>query len=204
MKLLREYVRELLSEAAKGPRDLPEADVYVAIDLHDGPDDVEIFYSNEKGQRFFDHIDEMEGSITISKPDEPCGGAFEVTSAKATRGWGPLLYDIAMEYATEYGGGLIADRYSVSPEARKVWSYYLRKRKDVKAIQMDSTANTLTSDPNDNCGQETAVYDFGEDLPSKTPWTESPLSKRYVKIGPKSEYATYKLASLNRLVTLED
>ena len=203
MKLLREYVRELLAEAAKEPRDLPEADVYVTI-VADGPDDVEIFYSNEKGQRFFDHIDDMEGRIAISKPDEPCGGAFEVTSAKATRGWGPLLYDIAMEYATEYGGGLIADRYSVSPEARKVWSYYLRKRKDVKAIQMDSTANTLTSDPNDNCGQETAVYDFGEDLPSKTPWTESPLSKRYVKTGPKSQYATYKLASLNRLVTLED
>lgn len=202
MKLLREYVRELLSEAAKGPQDLPDG-VYVTI-VADGPGGAEIFYSDDKGQIIYDNRYAVKGNVTLSKPDLPCGGALEVTAAKATSGWGPLLYDVAMEYATQYGGGLISDRFSVSPDARRVWSYYMRKRKDVDAIQMDDPYNVLTPEPDDNCGQETAIYNFREVEPSSVPWQESPLSKRYVKTGPMSQWATYKLASLNRLVTLEE
>ena len=51
---------------------------------------------------------------TLPPDDEPlgpCGGAWMIGSAEATSGWGPMLYDVAMEYATMNGGGLIvADR----------------------------------------------------------------------------------------------
>ena len=45
--MLREYVRQLLSEAAKGPEDLPDG-VFVRIDLTDAGT-YEIYYADEEG-----------------------------------------------------------------------------------------------------------------------------------------------------------
>jgi len=51
---------------------------------------------------------------------------------QAASGWGPFLYDIAMEYASERGRGLVADRTEpVSRAARRVWDYYFEARPDV-------------------------------------------------------------------------
>lgn len=55
-------------------------------------------------------------------------GAWEVTDSRAQEGWGPFLYDIAMEYATLHGNGLMADRDHVSYDARRVWDVYYNHR----------------------------------------------------------------------------
>ena len=77
-----------------------------------------------------------------------------------------MLYDIAMEWATQNANGLMADRASVEDEAKNVWDYYLNKRDDVQAHQVGD----------DNCDQYVAIEDRGED-----DWANSSLSKRYTK-----------------------
>jgi hypothetical protein len=117
-----------------------------------------------------------------------CGDAWVVMDSTALPGWGPMLYDVAMEFATLNGGGLMSDRGGVSPSARKVWAYYMDKRPDVTAHQLDDPENTLTPEEEDNCDQEVAGYDITgpDDWYSGDPashvdvdWPESPLSKRY-------------------------
>ena len=108
--------------------------------------------------------------------DGECGKAWRIASSEASSGWGPLLYDVAMEYATMKGGGLTADRGSVSKDAYAVWSYYLNNRGDVSSSQLDDLDNTLTPKiDSDNCAQEVPKSH------KSIPWPESPLSKKYTK-----------------------
>ena len=86
MRLLREYIRELLTEAAKGPADLPEG-TFVQIRQSGG--DVKISYVDKKGEHFIDNLTHREGrdplipygEILIEKPNVEGapgmnGGAF--------------------------------------------------------------------------------------------------------------------------------
>ena len=94
-----------------------------------------------------------------------------ISAAEAADGWGPMLYDVAIEYATLNGNGLIADRESVTDSAKAVWDYYMNSRSDVSGAQLDDPYNTLTDIESDNCDQEVA----GEE------WEESSLSKVWTK-----------------------
>lgn len=61
---------------------------------------------------------------------------WEVSNVEVMdRGYGPLLYDIAMELIYLMGdGGLMPDRIDVSPSARAVWQkYYESRKEDVRA-----------------------------------------------------------------------
>ncbi len=184
MKLLREYIRELLTEVAKGPQDLPRD---ISVKIEPDPHGVTITYaSSDGGPPSMYSVNPIVGEVLLEilPPDEPlgpCGGAWMIGSTQATRGWGPLLYDVAMEYATMNGGGLISDRGAVSPSARKVWDYYMNNRGDVTGIQLDDLKNTLTPEEEDNCLQKVATYDTTGDMPKNTDWTKSPLSKRWTK-----------------------
>lgn len=56
---------------------------------------------------------------------------WEVQGVKADHGYGPMLYDIAMEIIYLIGGaGLMPDRDTVSDAARAVWAKYYN-RKDI-------------------------------------------------------------------------
>ena len=122
------------------------------------------------------------GTVSIMKLQEGsnCGGAWGIIGfSEAAHGYGPLLYDIAIEYASKYGTGLVSDRGSVSDDAQGVWGYYNSgKRSDVVSFQCDDMGNTLTDDPIDNMEQSvarstiTGLYNT---------WVDSPLSKRYSK-----------------------
>src|SRR4051812_32358464 len=46
----------------------------------------------------------------------------------AEDGWGPLIYDLSMEFATLNGGGLTSCGRSTNPQARAVWKYYFQNR----------------------------------------------------------------------------
>ena len=186
VNLLREYIRELLTEAAMGLADLPDG-VFVKIETD--PHGATIFYAKSTGQPNVsktagDHV--IDGEIMLEKPSPnwygPCGNAWEVQGSRAKQGWGPMLYDVAMEYATLHGGGLMSDRDSVSGAARKVWKYYAENRGDVSGIQMDDLKNTLTPEEADNCAQSSAgPNSIGADWGAPSDWTESPLSKRWTK-----------------------
>lgn len=54
-----------------------------------------------------------------------------VSKASANHGWGPFLYDIAMELVTQKGKLLRSHGDIVSEDARAVWDYYFTKRPDV-------------------------------------------------------------------------
>lgn len=65
---------------------------------------------------------------------------FFVGSAGAPKGYGPMLYDIAMKYASERGHYLISNREAnyqhgiwgkTSTDACRVWEFYENHRPDV-------------------------------------------------------------------------
>lgn len=197
MKLLREYIRELLTEGAMGLEDMAD-DVFVRV-REDG-DRVTITYSNEDGSMYkgsglsYGRIEiyHPTGRAQWSVDPEPCATAWMVGGTNAEPGWGPLLYDVAVEFATLNGGGLIADRSSVSKDAFNVWQYYMNSRPDVEHVQLDDTSNTLTPEESDNCEIESALrhapYTSAEIFSDE--WTDqdsvdflvgSPLMKAYRK-----------------------
>ena len=199
MKLLREYIRTLLTEAARQPEDLPE-DVKVVIEKRSGW--VTVYYAYDvpgdlNGRRTRrDDSGIVWGEVTIVNIQGrgdigPCDGAWKISGSEAQRGWGPLLYDIAMEWATIEGNGLMADRDSVSPSAHKVWDHYLNSRGDVIDHQLDNFSDELTPTIQvDNCNQEVSERDE-----FVYPWHASPLSKRYTKPPAQIE----KLRALGKL-----
>ena len=181
MKLLREYIRELLTEAAKGPADLPE-DVFVEI--LDKGDHAVVRYAvkNPDYGTYINSTAPVGGKVALRPPDHPCGDAWEVVLSRASQGWGPMLYDVAMEWATQNGGGMVSDRSHVSPSAREVWDYYLSNRSDVQSVQLDDLQNTITPEEEDNCEQHAStVGRSSAGMPKVVDFQESPLSKRYTK-----------------------
>lgn len=182
MKLLREYIREILTEGMRQPSDLPHGHVVVVSEVEPGY--MEFYYGNADGEA----IGNPMGTVEIEKLDRlkagNCGGSWTVGGSGADQGWGPMLYDVAIEWATLNGEGLISDRSSVSGEAKGVWQYYMQNRGDVTAHQLDDPFNSLTPEDEDNCDQEVAGGGhlmYGGDKDFGLDWVDSPLSKRYTK-----------------------
>ena len=138
------------------------------------------------------------GRIIIGRSEDDDGKCLDAWSiyssqAKQNKGLGPLLYEIALEWASQNGGGLMADRSAVSDEALAVWDKYYRTRPEIKAKQLDvdldrtdrhyddgdieaADLQQITPDePEDDCEQTSAVGDRGDY------WDKSPLSKMYFK-----------------------
>ena len=177
-RVIREELKSILTESAYGMTDLP-ADTGVRI-RQLGSMRAEISYVSD------DPNSPVEGGITIAlSPSYPCSGAWIMQWANTSDGWGPFLYDVAIEWATWKGGGLAPDRGIVSGDARKIWDYYLNNRPDVKAHQLDDLNNTLTPDDGDNCDQASAskstVPLIGSFLNRDFSSPSNPMSKRYTK-----------------------
>ena len=181
---LKQLIKEVMTEAAMGPADLPDG-VYVAVEKHPAEKSYSIRYVNDEGKSPRSSHG-FKGTVVIEEPqlaDEyPCLEALMVSWASASQGYGPLLYDVAMEIATREAGGLVSDRTVVKPPAQKVWRYYLDNRSgpggDVTVIQLDDEKNTLTDPTQDNCLQNStdkAAKELG------ISWKKHPLSKLYRK-----------------------
>ena len=192
MKLILENWRNyLLTEAAMGPQDLPD-NVYVTI--REG-ESTTVHYADYLGRRLVpDKGAGIYGYVEFELMDPgrgfgPCLGAYMVIGSLAAHGWGPMLYDVAMEVAGDRG--LMADRQSLSKDAFNVWQVYM-SRDDVQKKQMDDERNTLTPDEEDNCEMDTAIQRSGlttKDLFSSE-WSDedtaellkdSPVMKVYTK-----------------------
>ncbi len=200
MKLLRKYIRELLTEGAKGPADLPE-DAYVVIRRKSGVD--EVYYAFEDGSIRHD-VGPPDGLVSFARTSGRgawghCLRTSVMVGAMASSGWGPLLYDVAIEVAG--ARGLAADRESLSQDAYDVWFYYMNSRPDVQKIQLDSLDNELTPDDADNCTTKVArefddAFDFYRDDEKKKALIDSPVMKVYTKEPTTIE----KLESMGRLI----
>ena len=129
MRLLREYIRQLLTESAIDPkimRMIDKAEKYgLFVDITSNS---VIIYDGHD-------TDKPRAKIHFERDTSfgPCRSGAYVTYAKAEGGFGPLAYDVAIE-AT---GGLMSDRTEVSHEAMVVWDYYTNNRPDVQVDQLD-------------------------------------------------------------------
>jgi hypothetical protein len=136
------------------------------------------------------------GKIALGQNDyNPCLDAWSIEqTSPTTNGWGPLLYDIAIEVATQEAGGLMSDRNEVSDAARAVWDKYDTARGDVKKRQLDLSDDDIDNweaedegqeplerltpdDEEDDCTQWSAI----QDRMGATDWYKSPLSRVYRK-----------------------
>lgn len=152
---------------------------------------VKISYESAEGSRFSPLFGEVE---IENMGGGPCSGAWKVMYASAEKGWGPLLYEVAIEWASQNGGGLTSDRRSVSKKAAAVWDKYL-KRTDVSKNQLDTMNPELDKltpeDPSDDCVQNAAIKSSGEEN-----WMNDPLSKAYFKSSAEVMSALKKKGKL--------
>ncbi len=124
------------------------------------PNDALIRFSDQTGKRAYSmkENEPFMGEMRISRVDK--SNFWNITQIQAENGFGPLLYDIAIEYATLHGRGLIADRFGpISTEARSVWDKYFHQRHDVDKDPLpekwirrgesdeDPTSYSYTKDP---------------------------------------------------------
>lgn len=96
------------------------------------------------------------------------------------KGFGPLLYDIALEFITNYKNSIVLSTYgngegSITSRAENVWKKYYLDRKDVKHI--------------DNIGSKKDIDGFmnfpdEERSPKNTPWLWAGYTKE-LSIIPK-------------------
>ncbi len=121
------------------------------IQLIDKNDEIKIKYLG---------FDEIEGEIKCEDISESAGydevvlangrPVWQVSNASASKSWGPLLYDICIEYISNTkGGALMSDRNQVKEDAENVWEKY-QNRSDVKKVQMDFGELGSNSDPDAN------------------------------------------------------
>ena len=182
MKLLQEYIRELLTESAINGKIMSMIDK-----AEEAGYKVKLFNASNGGSVYLLPPDEVRsdralGTVDWRRPSEKqhgaCMQAKSVAWSKAMSGFGPLLYDVAIEAS----GGLMSDRFEVSGEAENVWNQYAANRPDVQVDQLDILddygEDQLTpDDPSDDCSQVPA-HDMYKDG-----WVVSSLSKKFSKVG---------------------
>lgn len=184
MRLLRSFVRHMIVEeqqrsTRKGPNDIPDGWGVVI---------------SQKGKDFkVSLVDDQANEIARVSAERSGGsmgaaeGAMAVGCSRShVKGWGPLVYDVAMEWATLQANGLMPDREIVSDEAFRVWQTYSDARADVSKHQLDSMKNTLTPSASDNVVQISTGDHTKDGFKHEYELTAddllaSPLAKRYTK-----------------------
>jgi hypothetical protein len=76
----------------------------------------------------------------------PCYDGYVIQATAARKGYGPLIYDIALSL----GKPVIPDRHAVSKQARQVWQKYMT-RSDVAKMPLDDIENPRTPQKHDDC-----------------------------------------------------
>lgn len=151
-----------LFATAKGVQDLPD-DWFIWYKYHGPAIDIRLM----AGNREVGHIKLLHY--------EQCCDTYIVSNVSAPSGWGPFLYDLAMDFSG--APGIMSDRGQVSPAAEAVWNHYYRNRHDVTKYWVPDSA----------CGTECPVHDE-DDM--------HPLDYRYVN----QNGLVAKLKALGKLV----
>ena len=121
------------------------------------------------------------------------GKPMIVGNVKAvTHGWGPMLYDVAMECAGQRG--LMSDRFNVTEEARQVWQFYDTQRQDVSKQQMDNMGHYFSASDTLAVEQSSARKD-----PTAKKWYASSLSRAYFAMGTPTLERLQELGKLRKV-----
>ena len=94
----------------------------------------------------WDGEDDDEKDHSIDCDDD----VWVVTMVNAQKGFGPLLYDIALEWITDerrgvmMSGGHGETTGDVTTDAAKVWQYYFKNRSDVKKVKDPRCSDVLS------------------------------------------------------------
>jgi hypothetical protein len=99
------------------------------------------------------------GYMEIKPHQGDSWNAGEVKLSAAQKGYGPLMYQYAMN---DYAGGLFPDRGSTSPAARAVWQKY-NQRADTVKKKFDDKKNPKTPDPIDDADLATGTSLNGDE-----------------------------------------
>jgi len=187
MKIRIKRKKQVISEAAKGPPDLPE-NTYVTVKTYGLTDAVEVLYTTKDGK---EADAQVRGKVKMRKNTnaEKCvKGVWIVESADATSGWGPMLYEVAIEYASSHGKGLTSSRTLVSSAAKGVYDFYQNNRPYVQKVQMDITKRSIETvfgdedkikqltpnDKSDDCDQIASIFYAA----GKGDWQDSSYDER--------------------------
>jgi len=165
MRLLREYIRELLTESID-PKIISMIDRAATAEYTVKVEDGAVYLQDQTGH-YHDNIAAVQWYPAESDMFGPCLKAAHVNHSRARQEFGPLVYDVAIEVT----GGLTPDRMEVSKAAKKVWDYYMKNRPDVMKQQLDNMRNRLTPEDEDNCSHPGR---FSQ---------KSSMSKKYSKAG---------------------
>lgn len=122
---------------AKTLNDLPKGRFILCrrCKYEDG-DGWEVVIVDKNGKELLDMDHNYLGWIRLNTQVMP----WMVDQAHANDGWGPPLYDLAMELATASSGGLRPHFKLVSPDAYEVWKKYFHERQDVEHSPLDKDA----------------------------------------------------------------
>jgi hypothetical protein len=168
--LLRKYIRRILQESeihAKIDSQLKKAlDMGLRLHLSNwgsaNGGSVTIGIALYDGER--DRVAALHARYQKAKLGHSNGAALiSADGVEASRGLGPLLYDLAFEIAEKLGlTGIGPDAREVSDEATAVWDYYLNNRPDIEAKQRDFMEDPQTPSPDDDSyGQQAMAKKFG-------------------------------------------
>lgn len=152
---------------------------------------------NMNFERDLDRI--VLGFIKADPRSGDCNNAIEVKMSVASKGYGPLLYDIVM---SDGEGGVMPDRVSTSGKAKNVWQFYSTNRKDIKKKMLDDYDNPKTPEPEDDC----QVVDDKDDVlnysysGSGQPAVKTQLMKRHDDAAGQFEGHGLKRAVLEKLL----
>lgn len=142
MKLLRETIRKLILQEGMATELNPGERAYIEywkgsyhISIKDDSRTIAkmqlspIGNDSDLGWRTRDDCyDQYSETYLEVGPDE----------SRADHGYGPLMYDIALEYAYQLGMAIVPDRTDVSNAASRMWKHYKDKRSDVRFEPFDS------------------------------------------------------------------
>lgn len=156
-RILKEYVSLCLSEAAINSAAASKAGLGVIINKSGNKNSIVLFDVKKAAMAIKADIKNTNyqsilepaivGFITLTPAERgPQYGALSVKAVASIKGYGPLLYDLAM---TTFGK-IAPDRMKVSPSAQNVWGYYSKNRNDVEKLPFDDIKNPQTPDKNDD------------------------------------------------------
>lgn len=117
---------------AKTVRDVPDDRfIHYGNCKYEEGDGWEAYFVDADGCALFD-----DGWIRINLQADP----WMVDQACAENGWGPLFYDLAIEFATGHSNGVRPHFRNVSDEAYAVWKKYFHERQDVAHTRLDDAS----------------------------------------------------------------
>lgn len=154
-------------------------DCYITISGYDNMYEVYYSYLNKKPYRINNKTLGVV-SFALSK-DNISKSIYEITYADAQKAYGPLLYDIAMEFVNKITNGkgyLKSDGAAVSKYAQNIWNFYFN-RNDVQKKPLDSIQNEVTPTKLDNVYLGAAKEIYGQKRPEQ--WYNKPLSTAFKK-----------------------